>query len=109
MIKIQIKEHLATKIYSEINSKISKHVSQIKMQKTNSSSRLNLSETTNGYISLILSKSADFLLEGNTWKEQQNGVEFLGFQHESLKGKRVNHFRNCEISHEIIFLKECWA
>ena len=70
---------------------------------------LNLSETTNGYISLILRKSADFLLEGNTWKEQQNGVEFLGFQHESLKGKRVYHFRNCEISHEIIFLKEYWA
>ena len=92
MIRIQVKEHLATKIYSEINSKIPKHVSQIKIQKANSSTRLNLSETTNGYISLIVSKSAVFLLEGNTWNERQNGVEFLGFQNESLKGKRAYHF-----------------
>ena len=36
MIRIQVKENLATKIYNEINSKISKHDSQITIQKTNS-------------------------------------------------------------------------
>ena len=36
MIRTQVKENLATKIYNEINSKISKHDSQITIQKTNS-------------------------------------------------------------------------
>ena len=86
MMRIQVKEKLATKIYNEINSKISKHDSQIKIQQTVSLC-LNLLETANGYISLILSESLTF------------GVEFSDFQNESLR----------EISHEIIFLKECWG
>ena len=108
MIRIQVKENLATKIYNEINSKISKHDSQIKIQKTNSFFTFKFIRDNKWVYQSHLERIADFLLEGNTWEERENGVEFLDFQNESLKGKRVNHFRNREISHGIIFLKECW-
>ena len=108
MIRIQVKINLATKIYNKINSKISKHDSQIKIQKTNSFFTFKFIRDNKWVYQSHLERIADFLLEGNTWEERENGVEFLDFQNESLKQKRVHHFRNREISHEIIFLKECW-
>ena len=108
MIRIQVKENLATKIYNEINSKISKHDSQIKIQKTNSFFTFKFIRDNKWVYQSHIEQIADFLLEVNTWEEQENGVEFSNFQNESLKGKRVHHFRNREISHETIYLKECW-
>ena len=87
MVRIQVKENLSTKIYNEINSKISKLSSQFKIQKTNSSFMFKFIRDNKWVCRSHLDQIATFLLEGNTWKEWENRVEFLDFQSVSLNGE----------------------
>ena len=87
MVRIQVKENLSTKIYNEINSKISKLSSQFKIQKTKSSFMFKFIRDNKWVCRSHLDQIATFLLEGNTWKEWENRVEFLDFQSESLNGE----------------------
>ena len=69
MVGIQVKENLSTKIYNEINSKISKLSSQFKIQKTNSSFMFKFIRDNKWVYQSHLDQIATFLLEGKKWKE----------------------------------------
>ena len=54
-----------------------------------------------------LERISDFLLVSNSWKETDNGIEFLDIEGDWTKS--LHHFRSTSLSSELRNVKECWA
>ena len=87
---------------------ITKLYKPISLKLENSVVSFQIIETYPWEYQALLEKIADFLQEGNFWKETDVGVQFNDMISVNSK-KSVHHFRSSDVCNELKIVQDCWT